>query len=197
MPTDEELREGYAPVLDPLPYSFIPPPDMESYPLVRWKLTSYPRQNASIVVIHACHALGDGLTIARMQQTVSDFYQGLPAVHPFPTFEKYFEKPERLSPGDFARTLEHVPNLKADYAPAELVEMWNKTKETTERVDLIFSKAQLGALQKKASLAAGQRLSTGDALVGYMFTVFNRVYPYKFDQLMNVVQVRRYFDPFM
>lgn len=194
-PSDEALSEGDPSVLDPFPFAFLPPPDIAEHALVKWKLTVYPDTHQSVFTIHACHALGDGVTISRMQQTLSDFYQGLPSSEPLPTYEKYFSVPRPLSRDTFAKTLERVPNLKEDYDPPTLMKMWTETKERTDRVDIIFTKKQLKLLQERASKEGKARLSGGDALVAYMISVFNRTYPKldgqaQFNQLMNVVQYR-------
>ncbi|KAH8109365.1 hypothetical protein DFH11DRAFT_1515645 [Phellopilus nigrolimitatus] len=189
-PTDKQLSEGDCPVFDPLPWLHAPPVDVENHPLIRWKVTNYPSCNECVIVITSCHVLGDGWTISMLQQTVSDFYEGVALSRPLPTFEKYFEVPSPLSGIAPEHLMEYMPHLREGYDQEQIAEKWNSKMETTERVDIVFNDEQMSVLQKMASLGAGRRPSKGDTIIAYLFTVFNRVYPYPFNRLMNVVGYR-------
>ena len=78
--------------------------------------------------------------------------------------------------------------------------MNQELQRLTETVDLTFNVERLRLLQGVAvnqarELLGGQQdvmISRGDAFIAYIVTLFNRCYPYTFNQLMNVVHVSHY-----
>ncbi|KAF5364441.1 hypothetical protein D9758_010677 [Tetrapyrgos nigripes] len=229
VPTSQEIVSGYQPILDPPPWMFEPPVDAHKYPLIRWKLTRYSfgtitrmQRHESILVVHACHVLGDGSLVRYIQQTLSDLYQnpnGTPSV-PLPTFENYWiaaERSRKSSP-DISKARqevlkEHLFDLQPavanrtssqDLSLKETEMQMQKWIDSTEAIQYQFSAEQMDLLQRIAmetqlppfqTPVGGKqerlvRVSKADAILAYMFTVFNRVYPEKFDRLVNVIGYR-------
>ncbi|KLO13161.1 hypothetical protein SCHPADRAFT_380582 [Schizopora paradoxa] len=196
--TEDELYNVFPPILDPIPWVYWPPQDMENHPLTRFKITNLTRTGETAVAIHMCHAVVDGISLFRVLNMLNDLYCGAKLTSQKPvSFENYLgPPPPYLDPtGDaYARALERTPILKKGYDPETHLNKWMQSMLDTDRVDLYFTKDQMEILVQRANalLPAGTaHVKAASVLPAYLFTVLNRAYGRpKFNRALSVLGVR-------
>ena len=120
--------------------------------------------------------------------SLSDYYLGLtPAV--VPTFEKYLQRVPTLEPHLVDETMRFAPQLKEDMPIMSLLASMQLAEATTSRVEIKFTASQLDAIRAAAQLEATNKISTSDALSGYLVTVLNRISPVTMENITNVISV--------
>ncbi|EJU01506.1 hypothetical protein DACRYDRAFT_22625 [Dacryopinax primogenitus] len=190
VPTEEMLRDFHPDVVDPVLTDNDNPPSRKE-PLVKMKVTTFVNTGETTITWAFCHVLGDGLTFFRFTNMISQFYRGLPAVHPLPTYEAYFRPPPSLPRhlvAPVAREL--APHLLQHYDREEAGELYARSFLSTTRLDMQFSLEEINLLKLEASRKAGQNVSKQDALAAYLITAINRVRKIPINQIINLVNVR-------
>jgi len=132
--TEEQLYNTFQPILDPIPWTFWPPEDVESHPLTRFKVTNLTQTGETAITIHMCHVIADGFSMLRVLNILSDLYCGASVSEQMPaTFETYFDRPPPyLDPAGeaYSRALSRLPNFSMGYAPHALSAKWKEYAET-------------------------------------------------------------------
>lgn len=120
--------------------------------------------------------------------SLSDYYLGLtPAV--VPTFEKYLESPPALEQHLKDDTMRLAPQLASDISVASLFGAIQQSRATTSHIQVKFTATQLKAIRAMADLEATNRISTSDALIGYLVTVLNRISPVAIEHIISILNV--------
>ena len=120
--------------------------------------------------------------------SLSDYYLGLtPTV--VPTFEKYLQRAPTLEPHLVDETIRFAPQLTEDMPIMSLLASIQLAEATTSRVEIKFTASQLKAIRAAAEREATNKISTSDALSGYLVTVLNRISPVTIENITNIISV--------
>ena len=120
--------------------------------------------------------------------SLSDYYLGLtPAL--VPTFEKYLQPHPVLERHLMDETILLAPQLAKDMSLASFFASIPQNIAATSRIEVKFTKTQLNAIRAAAELEATNKISTSDALAGYLVTVLNRISPVTIENITNIVSV--------
>ena len=120
--------------------------------------------------------------------SLSDYYLGLtPAV--VPTFEKYLQRTPTLEPHLVDETIRFAPQLIEDMPIMSLLASMQLAEATTSRVEVKFTASQLKVIRAAAEREATNKISTSDALSGYLVTVLNRISPVTIENITSIISV--------
>ena len=120
--------------------------------------------------------------------SLSDHYLGLtPAL--VPTFEKYLQRPPTLERHLVDETMRLAPQLAKDLPLLSFLASAQIAEATTSRVEVKFTASQLKTIRAAAELDATNKISTSDALAGYLVTVLNRISPVTIENITNIISV--------
>lgn len=132
--------------------------------------------------------LGDGTTALRFMTSLSDYYLGFtPAL--VPTFEKYLQPPPALERHLVDDAMHLAPQLAEDMPFASFLASIYQNMATTSRIQVKFTATQLKAIRVTANLEATTKISTSDALAGYLVTVLNKISPVTIENITNIISV--------
>jgi hypothetical protein len=106
-----------------------------------------------------------------------------------PTFEKYLQPPPVLERHLVDDTLRLAPQLAEDMSLETFFALVQEEKATTSRVEIKFTSDQLRAIRTAAEREATNKISTSDALAGYLITVLNRISPVAIENVTNIISV--------
>ncbi|EMD32266.1 hypothetical protein CERSUDRAFT_118969 [Gelatoporia subvermispora B] len=146
-----------------------------SEPLMKVTVTLYPAIGYTCVGISCAHAVGDGFTVCRFLRLLSQTYQGLASLDPYPEYAADIDTPPCMQE---VRKFD-IPGMEQTYSLNEPPPFLDPKLETTSRVDIRFSARQLKELKTavlsqrpKTSDAETLFLSTQDTLVALLARCF-------------------------
>jgi hypothetical protein len=82
-----------------------------------------------------------------------------------------------------------APQLASDISVASLFGAIQQSRATTSHIQVKFTATQLKAIRAMADLEATNRISTSDALIGYLVTVLNRISPVAIEHIISILNV--------
>ncbi|KAH9951482.1 hypothetical protein B0H21DRAFT_285088 [Amylocystis lapponica] len=167
-------------------------------PLLRMKLVLTNENTVIGVSWH--HTLGDGTALIRFMQHLSQAYQGLPPLHPLPTFSKYYPSPP---PAQLVENFKPMmPHLVHTYPLSQIGAQYAKMHHNLGRIDIRVNKDKLRRLRsrvldKSPADDPADRVSTQDCLTAYIATVLDRCLDTPIRTVTNAASYRDVFAPFI
>ncbi|KIM84017.1 hypothetical protein PILCRDRAFT_422842 [Piloderma croceum F 1598] len=117
--------------------------------------------------------------------SLSVHYLGLTPVL-VPTFEKYLQSPPALE-RHLVDAVRLAPQLAEDMSFTSFFASIYQNIATTSRIEVKFTATQLKAICATANLEATNKISTSDALAGYLVTVLYRISPVTIENITNII----------
>ncbi|KIM92455.1 hypothetical protein PILCRDRAFT_810513 [Piloderma croceum F 1598] len=186
--TEELMATPHPDLVESTPLVLQPTPLLDE-PLVKLKLVQWKNGGETSLTLSLHHSLGDGRMATYFMTSLSDYYLGLtPAL--VPTFEKFLQPPPTLERHLVAETLRLAPQLAMEMPLLSFFASIQASAATASHVRVKFTASQLKAIYAAAELDATTKLTTSDALSGYLVTVLNRIFPVTIDNITNTISYR-------